>query len=94
MPPRSHAIFEYATALGLRAGFAVSETMSQIASVEVQGDDTIRVKLKQPNGQMPYLLGSQAGMMISPELLKGDAFGNSQSRLAPGPTRSGRSNRM
>ena len=49
--------------------------MSQIATVETLGDDTVRLKLKQPNGQMPYLLGSQAGMMISPSSLKDDAFG-------------------
>ena len=48
--------FEIATALGYRAGFAVYDTMSQIAGAEAKGDDTVRLKLKQPNGQMPYLL--------------------------------------
>jgi peptide/nickel transport system substrate-binding protein len=77
--------FEQAKALGLRAGFAVSETMSQIATVEIQGDDTVRLKLRQPNGQMPYLLGSQAGMMISPDSLKDDAFGNTLKPVGTGP---------
>ena len=77
--------FAAAAALGLRAGFAVSETMAQIASVETQGEDTVRLKLKQPNGQMPYLLGSQAGMMISPESLAGEAFGNALKPVGTGP---------
>ena len=77
--------FEIATALGYRAGFAVYDTMSQIASAEAKGDDTVRLKLKQPNGQMPYLLGSQAGMMISPESLAGDAFGNGLKPVGTGP---------
>ena len=77
--------FEQAAALGTRAGFAVSETMSQIAGVETQGEGTVRLKLKQPNGQMPYLLGSQAGMMISPESLSGDGFGNTLKPIGTGP---------
>jgi peptide/nickel transport system substrate-binding protein len=76
---------EQATALGYRAGFAVNETMNQIANAETQGDDTVRLKLKQPNGQIPYFLGSQAGMMISPESLKGDGFGNSLKPVGAGP---------
>ncbi len=78
---------EQAKALGYRAGFAVYETMSQIAGVETAGDDTIRLKLKQPNGQMPYLLGSQAGMMISPDSLSADAFGNALKPVGTGPYR-------
>ena len=77
--------FEAATALGLRAGFAVSETMAQISGVETEGEDTVRLKLKQPNGQMPYLLGSQAGMMISPVSLTGEAFGNGLKPVGTGP---------
>ena len=77
--------FERTTALGTRAGFASSETMSQIASVDLQADDTVRLKLKQPNGQMPYLLGSQAGMMISPAVLTEGAFGASLKPVGTGP---------
>ena len=76
---------ERATALGYRAGFAVTETMSQIAGVVVQSGDTIELKLKQPNGQMPYLLGSQAGMMISPASLTEDGFGNALKPVGTGP---------
>ena len=74
-----------ATVLGYRAGFAVYDTMSQIASADSVGDDVVRLKLKQPNGQMPFLLGSQAGMMISPESLAGDAFGNALKPVGTGP---------
>ena len=74
-----------ATGLGYRAGFAVYDTMSQIAAVETEGEDTVRLKLKQPNGQMPYLLGSQAGMMISPLSLADDAFGNALKPVGTGP---------
>ena len=77
--------FEQATVLGLRAGFAVSETMSRIVSVEAPDNFTVKLKLKQPNGQMPYFLGSQAGMMISPDSLTPDAFGNSLKPIGTGP---------
>ena len=79
--------FERSTALGTRAGFATSETMNAIAAVELQGDDTVRLKLKAPNGQMPYLLGSQAGMMISPASLTEGAFGATLKPVGAGPFR-------
>jgi len=71
--------------LGTRAGFATSETMAAIAAVEVVSDDTIKLKLKSPNGQMPFLLGSQAGMMISPASLTEGAFGASLKPVGAGP---------
>ena len=77
--------FQAATALGLRAGFAVSETMSRIAGIETSGEDTVTIKLTQPNGQMPYLLGSQAGMMIAPASLAGDSFGVALKPVGAGP---------
>src|SRR3954470_19792413 len=67
--------FERSAALGTRAGFATSETMSHVAAVELPDARTVRLKLKAPNGQLPYFLGSQAGMMVSPASLTGDAFG-------------------
>ena len=79
--------FEVAAALGTRAGFAVSETMAQIAGVEIPDEHTVRIKLKQPNGQMPYLLGSQAGMMISPAALTDGAFGVTIKPIGTGPYR-------
>ena len=79
--------FERSAALGLRAGFATSETMNQIAAVETEGEDIVRLKLKGPNGQMPYLLASQAGMMISPAVLTENAFGAALKPVGTGPFR-------
>jgi peptide/nickel transport system substrate-binding protein len=77
--------FQRSAELALRAGFAVSETMSQIAAVETPDDHTVRLKLKGPNGQMPFLLGSQAGMMISPASIEGDGFGATLKPVGAGP---------
>jgi len=79
--------FERSTMLGNRAGFATSETMSAIGAVEAQGDDVVRLKLKAPNGQMPFLLGSQAGMMVSPASLTEGAFGATLKPVGAGPFR-------
>ena len=79
--------FEVSTALGTRAGFATSETMSHIAAVELPDARTVKLKLKAPNGQLPYFLGSQPGMMISPASLAGDAFGANLKPVGTGPYR-------
>ena len=77
--------FAYITQLGTRAGAASAEAMNQIASFEARGDDVVYLKLKQPNGQMPFLLGGQAGMMVSPAALTGDAFGATLKPIGTGP---------
>ena len=77
--------FQRTTELGQRAGFAALETVSQIAGMETPDDRTVRLKLKTPNGQMPYLLGSQGGMMISPASLETDAFGSALKPVGAGP---------
>jgi peptide/nickel transport system substrate-binding protein len=79
--------FERAIGLGTRAGAATIETMRQIAAVETQGEDTVRLKLTGPNGQMPYLLSGQPGMMVSPAVMTGDAFGGSLKPVGAGPYR-------
>jgi len=79
--------FERSMALGPKAGGATIETMTQVAAVEVVSDDTIRLKLKAPSGQMPYLLGGQAGMMISPAVLTEGAFGAGLKPVGTGPYR-------
>ena len=76
---------ERSAALGNRAGAATVETMSQIAAVETEGDDTVRIRLKAPSGQMPYLLGFQAGMMISPAALTDNPFGANIKPIGAGP---------
>jgi len=58
--------FERNIALGKRAGTALADTYQQFAAIEVMGDDQIKVKLKQPNGQIEYRLAYNSGMMMSP----------------------------
>ena len=79
--------FERSAFIGNRAGAATIETMSQIAAVETEGDDTVRLKLKSPSGQMPYLLGFQAGMMLSPAAFGDNAFGATVKPIGTGPYR-------
>ncbi len=81
------ANLERSTALGNRAGNATFEATSQIAAIEVLGDNKIRLKLKAPSGQMPYLLGGQAGMMIAPTALADNAFGAALKPVGTGPYR-------
>ena len=79
--------FGRSIALGGKAGNATVETMSQVAAVEIVADDKIRLKLKTPSGQMPYLLGGQAGMMIAPAALADNAFGGALKPIGAGPYR-------
>ena len=78
---------ERASGLGKRAGAATVETMSQIAGIDIVSADTIRLRLNAPNGQMPYLLAGQPGMMVSPASLTGDAFGGTLKPVGAGPFR-------
>ena len=77
--------FERNVALGRRAGGTVYEAMNLIAAIEVQGDDTLRLKLKSPNGQIEYWLGSTAGFMVSPAALKDGAVGGALQGVGTGP---------
>jgi ABC-type transport system substrate-binding protein len=79
--------FERSMTLGPRAGGVTVETFTQVAGVEVVDNDTVRLKLKAPNGQMPYLLGTQAGMMISPAVLTDTPFGATLKPVGTGPYR-------
>lgn len=79
--------FERSVSIGSKAGAATLETLSQIAAIETEGDDTVRLKLKAPSGQMPYLLGFQAGMMISPAAFGDNAFGAAVKPIGTGPYR-------
>ena len=79
--------FQRAIGLGSRAGAATIETTGHIAAVESQGEDIVRLKPKAPNGQMPYLLSGQPGMMVSPASFTGDAFGGTLKPVGAGPYR-------
>lgn len=77
--------FERTIALGTRAGAASAEMVKHFTAVEIVDPLTVRLKLKEPNGQMPFLLGGQGGMMISPASLTGDAFGSQLKPVGAGP---------
>ena len=77
--------FERNIALGRRAGGTVYEAMNLIAAIDVQGDDTIKLTLKAPNGQIEYWLGSTAGFMVSPAALADGATGSALRAIGTGP---------
>ncbi len=59
--------------------------MNLISAIEVHGDDTVHLKLKSANGQIEFWLGSTAGMMISPAVLKDGVFGATLQAVGAGP---------
>ncbi len=67
--------FERYAALGKRAGNTLADTYQLITSIETQGDDTVRIKLRQPSGQIEYRLAYNSGMMISPNAFAPTASG-------------------
>jgi peptide/nickel transport system substrate-binding protein len=73
--------------LGTRAGAATQEITSRIAGLTANGDDTVVIKLKEPNGQLPFLLAMQPGMMISPASLTDGAVGGTVKPVGAGPYR-------
>ena len=73
--------------LGSRAGSNITETAGAIAGMEVLDEFTLRLKLKNPNGQLPFLLGMQAGMMISPAALADAPFGTTLKPIGAGPVK-------
>ena len=77
--------FQQQAAIGTRAGSNIAETAAAIAAVDVVDEFTIRLKLKSPNAQMPFLLGMQAGMMIAPAGIADGAFGNTIKPIGAGP---------
>ena len=60
------ANFDRSTALGRRAGNAVSDTFRLIGRTEIIGDDTVKLTLTEPSGQIEFRLAYNAGMMVSP----------------------------
>lgn len=79
------ANFQQQAAIGTRAGSNITETAGAIAAVEVVDEFTVRLKLKSPNAQMPFLLGMQAGMMIAPAAIADSAFGTAIKPIGAGP---------
>ena len=81
------ANLERSKQLGSRAGTSIADTVSRIKSVEVLDEHMIRLHLTGPNGQMPYLLAAQGGMMISPAALMEGAYGGTLKPIGAGPYR-------
>lgn len=77
--------FERNIALGGRANPPMIDTFRSVASIETVGDDIVRLKLKEPNGQMEYLFAFVAGMIVSPASFEGDAFGVTFKPYGAGP---------
>ncbi len=77
--------FDRMAALGTRAGTTVIETFKLIESVAYEGDDIVRIKLKQPSGQIEFWLGANAGMMVSPAVLKDGVIGSTLQGVGAGP---------
>jgi peptide/nickel transport system substrate-binding protein len=77
--------FERSMALGSRASPSMIDTFRSVASIETIGDDTVRLKLKEPSGQMEYLFAFVAGMMVSPAAFEGDTFGATFKPIGSGP---------
>ncbi len=71
--------------LGGRAGASTQEITSKIKDVANEGDARVVIRLKEPNGQLPFLLAMQPGMMISPASLTEGAFGGTLKPAGAGP---------
>ena len=76
--------FERSAALGARAGGTTFETFRLVSGIEVLADDTIRLKLNKPSGQIEFWLGANPGMMISPAALKDGVFGGNLTAIGAG----------
>jgi peptide/nickel transport system substrate-binding protein len=79
--------FERMANLGSRAGTTVIETFKLIESVDYQGDDVVKIKLRRPSGQIEFWLGANAGMMLSPAALTEGAVGSKLRPIGAGPFR-------
>ena len=77
--------FERNGNLGRKAGSSVAETMAMIGAVEIQGDDTLRLTLKKPSGQIEAFLGGTAGMIMSPTAFADGAGGGTLKPIGAGP---------
>ena len=71
--------------LGGRTGASTQEITSKISGIKAQGEDVVVVTLKAANGQIPFLLAMQPGMMISPASLTEGAFGGTLKPVGAGP---------
>jgi peptide/nickel transport system substrate-binding protein len=74
-------------ALGNRASGTMIDSVRMIASVTTVGSDEVKLNLKGPSGQMPYVMGGIGGMVASADSVSGDAFGATFKPVGSGPYR-------
>jgi peptide/nickel transport system substrate-binding protein len=77
--------FERSMGLGTRASASMVDSFRTVAAIDTLGEDTVRLKLKEPSGQMEYLFAFVAGMMASPAAFANDGFGASFKPIGAGP---------
>ncbi len=77
--------FERSASLGGKAGNTMADTFRLITAIETVGDDTVKLKLREPNGQILFRLASNSGMMISPASLTEGVFGSNLQPIGAGP---------
>ena len=77
--------FERSASLGGRAGNTMADTFRRITAVETIGDDVVKLTFNEPNGQIPFRLAYNAGMMISPAVLTEGVFGSNLKPIGAGP---------
>jgi peptide/nickel transport system substrate-binding protein len=78
---------ERSIALGSRASGTMVDSVKMIAAVEVIGTHELKLVLKGPSGQVPYIMGGIAGMVASEASVTGDAFGVTFKPVGSGPYR-------
>jgi peptide/nickel transport system substrate-binding protein len=73
--------------LGSRASGTMVDSVRLFASVEASGPYELKLLLKGPSGQIPYIMGGIAGMVASAGSVTGDGFGVSFTPVGSGPYR-------
>ena len=74
-------------ALGGRASGTMADSVKMIASVEAIGTYELKLTLKGPSGQIPFIMGGIAGMVAGEASVTGDAFGVTFKPVGSGPYR-------
>ena len=74
-------------ALGGRASGTMVDSVKMIASVEAIGTYELKLTLKGPSGQIPFIMGGIAGMVAGEASVTGDAFGVTFKPVGSGPYR-------
>ena len=74
-------------ALGGRASGTMADSVKMIASVEAIGTYELKLTLKGPSGQIPFIMGGIAGMVAGEASVTGDAFGMTFKLVGSGPYR-------